>query len=31
MQQLLDEEKAEIAGAITGADHYQTLWERQRA
>lgn len=31
MQQLLDEERVEIAGAITGADHYQTLWERQRA
>jgi hypothetical protein len=31
MQQLLDEEKQEINGAILGADHYQTLWERQRA
>jgi len=25
------EERREVAGAITGADHYQTLWERQRA
>jgi hypothetical protein len=31
MEQLLLEERAEIAGAIRGAGHYQTLWERQRA
>lgn len=31
LQELLREEKAEVASAITGADHYQTLWERQRA
>lgn len=28
---LLDTERREIAGAIRGIDHYQTLWERQRA
>ncbi|MGI8926305.1 MAG: hypothetical protein ACR2HN_06605 [Tepidiformaceae bacterium] len=31
MEQLLKEERMEVAGAIRGADHYQTLWERQRA
>lgn len=31
MEELLSLERAEIAGAIRGADHYQTLWERQRA
>lgn len=31
MDQCLIEERAEIAGAIRGAEHYQTLWERQRA
>lgn len=31
MEDLLSLERAEIAGAIRGADHYQTLWERQRA
>lgn len=31
MEQCLVEERAEIAGAIRGAEHYQTLWERQRA
>ena len=31
MEELLGLERAEIAGAIRGADHYQTLWERQRA
>ncbi len=31
MEQLLREERAEVAGAIRGAQHYQTLWERQRA
>lgn len=31
MEQLLAEERKEVAGAIQGAAHYQTLWERQRA
>ena len=31
MDELLAEERHEVAGAILGADHYQTLWERQRA
>lgn len=31
MQGLLALERAEVASAIRGADHYQTLWERQRA
>ena len=31
MEQLLLEERQEVAQAIRGADHYQTLWERQRA
>lgn len=31
MQQLENEERGEVARAILGADHYQTLWERQRA
>jgi hypothetical protein len=31
MQELMVEERKEIASAILGADHYQTLWERQRA
>jgi hypothetical protein len=31
MDQLILEERTEVAGAIRGADHYQTLWERQHA
>lgn len=31
MQELLVEERREVADAIRGADQYQTLWERQRA
>ncbi|MBI2765464.1 MAG: hypothetical protein HYX53_06075 [Chloroflexi bacterium] len=31
MEQLVTEERQEIAQAIRGAEHYQTLWERQRA
>lgn len=31
MEQLIAEERNEVAGAIRGAEHYQTLWERQRA
>jgi hypothetical protein len=31
MQDLLAEERREVASAILGAEHYQTLWERQRA
>ena len=31
MEQLMIEERNEVAQAIRGADHYQTLWERQRA
>lgn len=31
MEELLRLERAEVAGAIRGAEHYQTLWERQRA
>lgn len=31
MEQLIIEERQEVMGAIRGADHYQTLWERQRA
>ncbi len=31
IQQLQDDERREVAGAITGADHYQTLWERTHA
>lgn len=31
MQQLEAEERNEVALAIRGADHYQTVWERQRA
>jgi hypothetical protein len=30
MAELLAEERLEVAGAIRGAEHYQTLWERQR-
>ena len=30
MQNMLSEERAEYDGAITGADHYRTLWERPR-
>jgi len=30
MEQLLLEERLEVFGAITGAEHYQTLWEHQR-
>jgi hypothetical protein len=29
--ELLSAERQEIAAAIRGGDHYQTLWERQRA
>ena len=31
MQEMIGEERAEVAQAIRGGDHYQTLWERQRA
>lgn len=31
MEELLREERQEVAAAIRGSDHYQTLWERQRA
>ncbi|MBK6560047.1 MAG: hypothetical protein IPI85_05405 [Dehalococcoidia bacterium] len=31
MEELLLLERTEVVGAIRGADHYQTLWERQRA
>jgi len=31
MEELLAEERKEITRAITGTDHYQTLWERARA
>jgi hypothetical protein len=31
LEALFAEERREVAGAIRGADHYQTLWERQRA
>jgi hypothetical protein len=31
MQEMIGEERAEVAHAIRGDDHYQTLWERQRA
>jgi hypothetical protein len=31
MEELMALERKEVAGAIRGADHYQTLWERQRA
>ena len=31
MEELLALERAEVAGAIRGADHYQTMWERQRS
>ncbi|MEX0781139.1 MAG: hypothetical protein WED87_05215 [Dehalococcoidia bacterium] len=31
MEQLETEERYEVGRAIRGADHYQTLWERQRA
>lgn len=31
MEQILMEEHSEVMGAIRGAQHYQTLWERQRA
>jgi hypothetical protein len=31
LRELSSEERREIRGAITGADQYQTLWERQRA
>jgi hypothetical protein len=30
MEQLVLEERREVFGAIRGAEHYQTLWERQR-
>ncbi|MBA4179296.1 MAG: hypothetical protein C0506_01780 [Anaerolinea sp.] len=29
MEELLTLERAEVAGAIRGAAHYQTMWERQ--
>jgi hypothetical protein len=31
MEQLEGEERHEVGRAIRGAEHYQTLWERQRA
>lgn len=31
MEELESEERTEVGRAIRGADHYQTLWERQRA
>ena len=31
LAELQQEERREIVGAIRGADHYQTMWERQRA
>jgi hypothetical protein len=31
MEELVALERKEVFGAIRGADHYQTLWERQRA
>jgi hypothetical protein len=31
LNDLLMEERKEVTGAILGAEHYQTLWERQRA
>jgi len=31
IDELIASERGEVAGAIRGADHYQTLWERQRA
>ncbi|MCC7363916.1 MAG: hypothetical protein IT303_06060 [Dehalococcoidia bacterium] len=31
VEQMIAEERKEVLGAIRGAEHYQTLWERQRA
>lgn len=31
MEDLMSLERIEVASAIRGGDHYQTLWERQRA
>ncbi len=31
METLMAEERIEVFGAIRGASHYQTLWERRRA
>lgn len=31
MEELVTLERREVFGAIRGADHYQTIWERQRA
>jgi len=31
LDQMAAEERAEVESAIRGSDHYQTLWERQRA
>lgn len=31
MDELLEAERREVTVAIRGSDHYQTLWERQRA
>jgi hypothetical protein len=31
MEELISLERREVLGAIRGADHYQTIWERQRA
>ncbi|MEX2081623.1 MAG: hypothetical protein WEC33_08395 [Dehalococcoidia bacterium] len=31
LEDLLKEERREVMGAIRGAEHYQTLWERQGA
>jgi hypothetical protein len=30
MDELMQEERREVRHAITGADHYQTLWEQRR-
>jgi hypothetical protein len=30
MEELMAIERAEVVGAIRGADHYETLWQRQR-
>ncbi len=31
MEELVSMERREVFGAIRGADHYQTIWERQQA
>ena len=30
MEELMSIERAEVLGAIRGADHYETLWQRQQ-